>query len=91
MLENIFKRYLYQKDNSDFIESFLSIDSINIKDIIKDLLDNEKILLDTINNFDYDYLDNTSDKSRRVEEILNNRNDLRVVKISKILKEIIDL
>ena len=91
LLENIFKRYLYQKDNSDFIESFLSIDSINIKDIIKDLLDNEKILLDTINNFDYDYLDNTSDKSRRVEEILNNRNDLRVVKISKILKEIIDL
>ncbi len=91
LLENIFKRYLYQKDNSDFIESFLSIDSINIKDIIKDLLDNEKILLDTINNFDYDYLDNTSDKSRRVEEILYNRNDLRVVKISKILKEIIDL
>lgn len=91
LLENIFKRYLYQKDNSDFIESFLSIDSINIKDIIKDLLDNEKILLDTINNFDYDYLDNTSDKEKRVEEILNNRNDLRVVKISKILKEIIDL
>ena len=88
LLENIFKRYLYQKDNNTFVENVLSKDSVSVKDIIKVLLGDEKILTDTINNFDYNYLDNTNDKSRRIEEILNNKNDLMIVKINSILEDI---
>lgn len=88
LLENIFKRYLYQKDNNTFVENVLSKDSVSVKDIIKVLLDDEKLLTDTINNFDYNYLDNTNDKSRRIEEILNNKNDLMIVKINNILEDI---
>lgn len=88
ILENIFKRYLYQKDNNTFVENVLSKDSVSVKDIIKVLLDDEKLLTDTINNFDYNYLDNTNDKSRRIEEILNNKNDLMIVKINNILEDI---
>lgn len=88
LLENIFKRYLYQKDNNTFVENILSKDSVSVKDIIKVLLDDEKLLTDTINNFDYNYLDNTNDKSRRIEEILNNKNDLMIVKINNILEDI---
>lgn len=88
LLENIFKKYLYQKDNNTFVENILSKDSVSVKDIIKVLLDDEKLLTDTINNFDYNYLDNTNDKSRRIEEILNNKNDLMIVKINNILEDI---
>lgn len=88
LLENIFKKYLYQKDNNTFVENVLSKDSVSVKDIIKVLLDDEKLLTDTINNFDYNYLDNTNDKSRRIEEILNNKNDLMIVKINNILEDI---
>ena len=88
LLENIFKRYLYQKDNNTFVENVLSKDSVSVKDIIKVLLGDEKILTDTINNFDYNYLDNTNDKSRRIEEILNNKNDLMIVKINSTLEDI---
>lgn len=88
LLENIFKRYLYQKDNNTFVENVLSKDSVSVKDIIKVLLDDEKLLTDTINNFDYNYLDNTNDKSRRIEEILNNKNDLMIVRINSILEDI---
>ena len=88
LLENILKRYLYQKDNNEFIESILTKDNISINDIVKSLLDDENLLIDTINNFDYDYLDSTKDKSKRLEEILNNKEDLKIVKISKILEDI---
>ena len=88
LLENIFKRYLYQKDNNTFVENVLSKDSVSVKDIIKVLLDDEKLLTDTINNFDYNYLDNTNDKSRRIEEILNNKNDLMIVRVNSILEDI---
>ena len=88
LLENVFKRYLYQKDNNTFVENILSKDSVSVKYIIKVLLDDEKLLTDTINNFDYNYLDNTNDKSRRIEEILNNKNDLMIVKINNILEDI---
>lgn len=88
LLENVFKRYLYQKDNNTFVENVLSKDSVSVKDIIKVLLDDEKLLTDTINNFDYNYLDNTNDKSRRIEEILNNKNDLMIVRINNILEDI---
>ena len=88
LLENVFKRYLYQKDNNTFVENVLSKDSVSVKDIIKLLLDDEKLLTDTINNFDYNYLDNTNDKSRRIEEILNNKNDLMIVRINSILEDI---
>ena len=66
----------------------MSKDSVSVKYIIKVLLDDEKLLTDTINNFDYNYLDNTNDKSRRIEEILNNKNDLMIVKINNILEDI---
>ena len=88
LLENVFKRYLYQKDNNTFVENVLSKDSVSVKDIIKVLLDDEKLLTDTINNFDYNYLDNTNDKSRRIEETLNNKNDLMIVRINSILEDI---
>ena len=88
LLENVFKRYLYKKDNNTFVENILSKDSVSVKDIIKLLLDDEKLLTDTINNFDYNYLDNTNDKFRRIEEILNNKNDLMIVRINNILEDI---
>lgn len=88
LLDNIFKRYLYQKDNNDFIESLLSKENISIKDIVSSLLTDDNLLIASINNFDYYYLDCTKDKYKRVEEVLNNKDDLRIVKISKILEDI---
>ena len=88
LLENIFKRYLYQKDNKDYIENILSKDNINIKDIVQSLLDNEKILIDSITNFDYEYLNNISPKSKEIEKIINSKDNLLVGKVSKILEDI---
>lgn len=88
LLENIFKRYLLNKDNNSFIESILSKDSISIKDIVNSLLADNNLLITSITNFDYDYLDSTSDKAERVEELLNNKEDSVIVKINKILDEI---
>ena len=88
LLENIFKRYLLNKDNSDFVESILSKDNINIKDIVNSLLADDNLLITSITNFDYDFLDSTKDKSRRIEEVLNNKEDLMIVKINKILEDI---
>ena len=85
MLENIFKRYLLNKDNNSFIESILSKDSISIKDIVNSLLADNNLLITSITNFDYDFLDSTSDKAKRVEELLNNKEDSVIVKINKIL------
>lgn len=88
LLENIFKRYLYQKDNRDFVENMLSKNNISVKDIVKSLLDNEKLLTESINNFDYEYLDSTKDKYKKVEDILNNKEDLMIVNINNVLEEI---
>lgn len=88
LLENIFKRYLLNKDNNSFIESILSKDSISIKDIVNSLLADNNLLITSITNFDYDFLDSTSDKAKRVEELLNNKEDSVIVKINKILDEI---
>ena len=88
LLENIFKRYLYQKDNKDFVDDILSIDSISIKDIVSSLLTNDNLLVDVITNYDYEYLDSLSIKSKKIEELLNNKNDLMIVKINKILEDI---
>ena len=85
LLENIFKRYLLNKDNNSFIESILSKDSISIKDIVNSLLADNNLLITSITNFDYDFLDSTSDKAKRVEELLNNKEDSVIVKINKIL------
>lgn len=88
LLENIFKRYLLNKDNNSFIESILSKDSISIKDIVNSLLADNNLLITSITNFDYDFLDSTSDKAKKVEELLNNKEDSVIVKINKILDEI---
>ena len=88
LLENIFGRYLLNKDNNSFIESILSKDSISIKDIVNSLLADNNLLITSITNFDYDFLDSTSDKAKRVEELLNNKEDSVIVKINKILDEI---
>ena len=88
LLENIFGRYLLNKDNNSFIESILSKDSISIKDIVNSLLADNNLLITSITNFDYDFLDSTSDKAKRVEEVLNNKKDSVIVKINKILDEI---
>ena len=88
LLENIFKRYLYQKDNKDFVENILSKDSISVKDIFNSLLTNDNLLVDVITNYDYEYLDSFSIKSKKIEELLNNKNDLMIVKINNILEEI---
>ena len=88
LLENIFKRYLLNKDNSGFVESILSKDNINIKDIVNSLLADDNLLITSITNFDYDFLDSTKDKYKRVEEVLNNKEDLMIVKINKILEDI---
>ena len=88
LLENIFKRYLYQKDNKDFVDDILSKDSISVKDIVNSLLADDNLLITSITNFDYDFLDSTKDKYKRVEEVLNNKEDLMIVKINKILEDI---
>ena len=88
LLENIFKRYLLNKDNNSFIEFILSKDSIIIKDIVNSLLADNNLCITSITNFDYDFLDSTSDKAKRVEELLNNKEDAVIVKINKILDEI---
>ena len=88
LLENIFKRYLYQKDNKDFVDDILSKDSISIKDIVNSLLTNDNLLVDVITNYDYEYLDSLSIKSKKIEELLNNKNDLMIVRINKILEDI---
>ena len=89
LLENILKRYLYLKDNnlSNFINSFINKD-INIEDIVKLLLDNEELITYSLANFDYDYLDSSKDKSKKINEILTNKEDLLIVKINNILEEI---
>ena len=79
---------MLNKDNSDFVESILSKDNINIKDIVNSLLADDNLLITSITNFDYDFLDSTKDKYKRVEEVLNNKEDLMIVKINKILEDI---
>ena len=88
LLENIFKRYLYQRDNKDFVENILSKDSISVKDIFNSLLTNDNLLVDVITNYDYEYLDSFSIKSKKIEELLNNKNDLMIVRINNILEDI---
>ena len=91
LLENIFKRYLYSNNNSDlnsFVEAILSKDNINIKDIVKSLLENEKVLDYSITSFDYEYLNNISEKTKKIDQILNNNIDPKIEKINNILEEI---
>ena len=88
LLENIFKRYLYQKDNKDFVDDILSKDSISVKDIFNLLLTNDNLLVDVITNYDYEYLNSFSIKSKKIEELLNNKNDLMIVRINNILEDI---
>lgn len=87
LLENIFKRYLYNNNLNTFIDNVLSKDNITVKDIIKDLLDNEELLTDAINNFDYEYLDPLSEKTKKIEEILNNNNNIKVKNILENIKK----
>ena len=88
LLENIFKRYLYQKDNKDFVDDILSKDSISVKDIFNLLLTNDNLLINVITNYDYEYLNSFSIKSKKIEELLSNKNDLMIVRINNILEEI---
>ena len=88
LLENIFKRYLYNNNLNTFIDNIISKDNITVKSIVIDLLNNEEILTDAINNFDYEYLDLLSEKSKRIDIILNNKNDLKIEKINIILENI---
>ena len=88
LLENIFKRYLYNNNLNTFIDNIISKDNITVKSIVIDLLNNEEVLTDAINNFDYEYLDLLSEKSKRIDIILNNKNDLKIEKINIILENI---
>ena len=88
LLENIFKRYLYNNNLNTFIDNIISKDNITVKSIVIDLLNNEEILTDAINNFDYEYLDILSENSKRIDIILNNKNDLKIEKINIILENI---
>lgn len=88
LLENIFKRYLYNNNLNTFIDNIISKDNITVKSIVIDLLNNEEILTDAINNFDYEYLDLLSEKSKRIDIILNNKSDLKIEKINIILENI---
>ena len=88
LLENIFKRYLYNNNLNAFIDNIISKDNITVKSIVIDLLNNEEVLTDAINNFDYEYLDPLSEKSKRIDIILNNKSDLKIEKINIILENI---
>ena len=88
LLENIFKRYLYNNNLNTFIDNIISKDNITVKSIVIDLLNNEEVLTDAINNFDYEYLDLLSEKSKRIDIILNNKSDLKIEKINIILENI---
>ncbi len=90
LLENILKKYLYSNDSNinNFVESIMLKENISIRDIVKILLDSEEMVTNSIINFDYEYLNNSSLKSKRIEEILNNKLDIKVMEISKLLENI---
>ena len=71
LLENILKKYLYSNDSNinNFVESIMLKENISIRDIVKILLDSEEMVTNSIINFDYEYLNNSSLKSKRIEEI----------------------
>jgi len=52
------------------------------------LLTNDNLLVDVITNYDYEYLDSLSIKSKKIEELLKNKNDLMIVRINNILEDI---
>ena len=89
LFENIIKRYLATKDDSltNFINTFINKE-INVKDIIESLLEKDELITLAVENFDYDYLDNTNDKSKKINELLNNKEDLLMVKLNNILENI---
>ena len=88
LFENIIKRYLYTHDNklTNFIDSIITKE--NIKDIVDMLLEDEELLDYSVTNFDYDYLDCSNDKNKKVNEMLNNKEDVKIVKINDILAKI---
>lgn len=94
LLENILKRYIYLKtknipnDIQNFIESFLSKDNVDLKTLVQALLNDENIINNSINNFDYELLNVLSNKNKIVEEELKSSNDLIISKINKILEDI---
>ena len=52
------------------------------------LLEDEELLDYSVTNFDYDYLDCSNDKNKKVNEMLNNKEDVKIVKINDILEKI---
>ena len=78
LLENIIKRYVYtnNKELKDFIT--LIITKENIEEIIDILLENNQVLKEALENYDYDYLDNSSAKNIKVNEILTNSNNANI-------------
>ena len=89
LFDNIIIVYLATKDDSltNFINTFINKE-INVKDIIESLLEKDELITLAVENFDYDYLDNTNDKSKKINELLNNKEDLLMVKLNNILENI---
>ena len=88
LLENIIKRYVYtnNKELKDFIT--LIITKENIEEIIDILLENNQVLKEALENYDYDYLDNSSAKNIKANEILTNSNNANINDLLGKIKKI---
>ena len=91
LLENIIKRYIYEKYNNIksnvviLLSPLLEKDNITIKEVVFQILNNDNILEDAVINYSYEFLDPLSNKSKEVNILLENNN---LINISNILQNI---
>lgn len=91
LLENIIKRYIYEKYNNIksnvviLLSPLLEKDNITIKEVVFQILNNDNILEDAVINYSYEFLDSLSNKSKEVNILLENNN---LINISNILQNI---
>ena len=60
----------------------------NLKQSINYIINPVKTTNEDYGKFDYDYLDCSNDKNKKVNEMLNNKEDVKIVKINDILEKI---
>ena len=91
LLENIIKRYIYEKNNNInsnivvLLSPLLEKNNITIKEIILQILNNDNLIEDGVTNYNYEFLDALSNKSKEVNTLLENSN---LINISNILQNI---
>ena len=88
LLENIVERYIYTNDNK--LENFINliIAKENIDEIIDVLLENDQLLTEALENYDYDYLDSLSIKTKKIDEILKKESNSKINNLLEKIKKI---